>query len=381
MDFLPGYDDGQLNPIVRSAIREPAVHGVDIRLDPIWAWAEAARWTLDDHELRDAVHRLAWMDASWSWDPSLRPYLPTGATHTDLKWRPEWWSEVVLQNRPSWSQMIVTIAVRPDMFDDRYGPDGEFRRAFSEFDFPNSQIRIEPRPIPILQAGASLEHAEVICGDMAGSTGGLVDNSLGLTWLAASAHVCRLGKRVTVNGHDGTCVQSEELRTQDAEPNELDFDDAPRSELALIALDNDTALTRSPGLVTGSASRGTIQQGSTLTMINRNRERHFEADALSVAQQFLLPDRSHGRWALFRDLLMLRPSRDRLYGRVTETGTTSNGDSGAWLLRDGPYGPEWAASVIGARYPISYAAFAHRSLATTPGTTVHQTAASTPQVA
>jgi hypothetical protein len=34
------------------------------------------------------------------------------------------------------------------------------------------------------------------------------------------------------------------------------------------------------------------------------------------------------------------------------------GDSGAWVIQDGPAGPEWCAMVVGGSGPIGYAVFA-----------------------
>lgn len=343
------------------ALSSSAVHGVSLRLEPWWAWAEAARWTVPDNDLRELFEIGGGPTALYrgleprDWWPRLD--LGVRGASVDLSWRPPWWDATTDGSIQGWRQIEVVIAVRPRMLAEAQELAGQLREEASDA----LRVALEVRPVPVLFTGGP--HERMSCGNRIGTAGGVIGLPDGAPRIVASAHVCPEGQPAVIGSFAAVCDWSETLKLTDRIPNDLDFDDAPRTDLALLDAGSEQEALSGIPIVQGVTQPGQLAHLSRLEMLAPRKTRPLEVDELVVAQCFRVDGLNlGGTWALYRDLFSMRLRTERWTDRALDVGGSVGGDSGAWLVLDGPAGLEWAGSVVGGRAPFTYAAFAHRAL-------------------
>ena len=372
MDFLQPFAEGEtVRAIAGAAFQSGQVHGVALELDPVWAWAETARWFLDEDELQAGARELRfWTDRRRRLGGfhgiEIDIYSSVSPARVDISWSPSWWADLVEEAGQPQGPVVIVVSILPD----RFAQASEIRGQLRELAGPSFRVELRAMPVPTLYGSAVLAHDKVRCGPRTGTTGGVLEVK-GKHLLAASAHVCPSGQPVTVGGATGVCTASESLKILNNIPVYDDFDDAPCTDIALLSFPHDD-LARAPlarGLAQPAPS-GVLRQGMPLQPLVPRKPRTLMMAQYSVAQCFRVDGlQIGGTWALYRDLFTMRRRSECWYDRAFEVGATIGGDSGAWVVRQG-HGVEWVGSIVGGEAPFSYGAFARGSLEQADATVV-----------
>jgi hypothetical protein len=368
------------------------VHGVVVQLDPTWLalWRFSQSLTRNDwkgldEELRHSIewdeHLLGrpWSRSAgwgirlpWTLGPAQGDHLTP--IQVDPKWTCSTWKAITDRDaRGRREPFIINVLVLPRSAKDT------FEKLTSTLDESSERIRFEARPIPRayvnrkgsvrpLEGGISLG---TDAGDYA-TLGGILKDGKGVKYALTCGHaISKNDKAKQPSPKDdssatriGTCIESTSGSlhgpisrcNRKAAVNEVDA--------ALIELDKDSKATAklevlAIGPLAGWAAIDDVYEDSPIEVSGRSGRRDLYTGGLLVIGGLLIgADRF-----CFRNLIQIKRASVRSWGL---TGTLARpvrpGDSGAWVIQDGPNGPEWCGMIIGGTGPIGYAVFAETIL-------------------
>jgi hypothetical protein len=363
----------------RDSVREIAdrymqlqsVHAVDIGLDERWLVAWLARNCLPHDQFKHVVRLLDDLDVvpsryygkwlSEFFDDEFVAY-PFGV---DPYWVPP--SEEVLWRRwHEFGPFVITVVLRPDCPPEEAGLVNEV--------YPDSRFEIvyDFQPVPRLLASPD-EAVRPLIGGIGisgasrrpGTLGGFVEAD-GNRYAVTCAHVVEAGEEVQQPApadnrrgaaRIGVCSHSSSLNTH-TPPADVYGNQLNRLDAALVELDDGIKAEleiRDAGPLAGTATVSDVHQLMTVQMVGaRSGHRTLRVGNLRLVGEFAFGS----DWYAYKELFQLRRT-SRFFGL---TGTLSppvrGGDSGAWVLRSGADGPEWAGMVIAGEGPQGYAIMA-----------------------
>ena len=242
------------------------------------------------------------------------------------------------------------------------------------------EIRIETRPIPRAYANRKRRvrplQGGVSCGTDLGdyaTLGGILTNKAGTLYGMTCGHAASerdeakqpSPKDSNTASRIGVCIEStagslsgpSKRCNRKAAVNEVDA--------ALIELDRSPQLNSilevlSVGRLTGSSTIDDVYEDSPVEISGRSGRRCLYTGGLLVLGSLLI---GKDRYC-FKNLMEIKRASAQNWG---VTGTISRpvnpGDSGAWVIQEGPLGPEWCGMVVGGAGPVGYAVFAENILA------------------
>jgi len=162
---------------------------------------------------------------------------------------------------------------------------------------------------------------------------------------ATKIGVCVESTAGSLQGPVARCNRN--LATNDVDAALIQLDDDPPVASKLEVMDI--------GRLAGLATIDDVFEDSPIEVSGRSGHKDLYTGGLLVIGSLLIgPDRF-----CFRNLMEIKRASVRNWG---VTGTLARpvrpGDSGAWVIQDGPNGPEWCGMIIGGTGPIGYAVFA-----------------------
>jgi hypothetical protein len=372
VDYLVEFgrrDD--VRELAAGYMRLRSVHAVDVGLDERWLIARLAqdRFSRDHREYL----RLRFED----WNDVNPPYLgrrlaelledefiayPFGL---DPGWIPPW-KGVLAERWEKFGPYVVTVVLRPDCPPEEAGvveevyPKGPF------------EVRYDVQPVPRL-LGSPRDAVRPLMGGIGisaagrrpGTLGGIVQAG-GVRYAVTCAHVLDVGDEVrqpastdsrNASGRIGRCSHRSNL-TAHTPPAQAYGGGLNRLDAALVELDEGVESdleVRDAGSLAGISAMSGLHQLMTVETVGARSG----AQTLRVGDLRLVGEFAFGsEWYAYEELFQLRRT-SRFFGM---TGTLSppvrGGDSGAWVLRPGGDGPEWAGMVIAGAGPLGYAVMA-----------------------
>ncbi len=321
-----------------------SVHAIDIGLDQRWLTA----WRTQEDAL--------------GLDDDFVAY-PFGV---DTSWRPS--SNLpLIETWERYGPFVITVVLRPSAVQDERG-------GLAEVDGPEDLlVTFESQPVPRLLAGGKSAVRPLVGGlGLAGASGppatlgGIVTSASGEKFAVTCAHVLGQGEEVLQpapidNRREavriGVCSHRSRLRAHESPVSPYDAD-LNEVDAALVALDGgvraDLAMLEA-GPLAGISRRSDLHEHISVDIVGLRAKRR----SLRVGKLRLYGEFSHGRETFgYQNLFELR-RRSRFFGLTGTFGPpVSGGDSGAWVLRPGAPGPEWAGVVVAGEGPTAYAVMA-----------------------
>lgn len=383
MKLLREVASEELGEILAVASELDGYQGVGLRFHPLWlvlATAEEMDLDLLPFEFapfapfdglrlrsatrlgRDAQDRLAaaWMQQPGVQQAARRLFTGLSAQPRNLEPRP--------LGREPLKPMLATISVR----------EGAQRSDSRLPQFTRCEVEVEERPPARLARGPRARHSPLVggvsCGSAlssAGTLGGILFNDIGEAFGTTCAHVADRGMVSQPSARDasnaqpiGDVVAATILRN--APPGVPCNSRNPGAQFntmdaALIRL-NDPVSVRpevlEAGEVHGLAPAASIGQEQPCEFTGRSSGlRRLVTAQLNAEHRFQGPD---GTSFCFKDTIELR--HDSRWGTFAGRAVRP-GDSGAWVLRQGPTGTEWTAMIIADDGMRGFAVFAEDVLA------------------
>jgi hypothetical protein len=368
------------------------VHGVVVRLDPAWLqlWRVSqsltpADWGALDRYLsymfvsNQKLFGMPWrgfpasqMDLAWMLgSQEISQFAPV---RVDPQWTCDTWKHISeMPNRDRRGPFVINVLVLPR------SPRGAFQQLASSLGESTEHVRFEARPIA---RAFSIRKALVrpVVGGISlgtdfgdyGTLGGVLRSKEGILYGLTCGHV--IGENdeakqpsprdVRDASRIGVCVEStgghlhgpSARCNMKAALNELD--------IALIALDKDppTAVKleiMGLGQLARWATIDDVDEQSPVQVSGRSGCRSlYTGSIVAVAGVLIRGDRY-----CFRNLIEIKRTSAAYWGITgTLAPPVKRGDSGAWVIQDGPEGLEWSGMVIGGAGPVGYAVFAENVL-------------------
>ncbi len=394
MRYLMEFANGEgVSELIDRAMGFDIVHGVSVQLNETWLalWQLSrsltpTEWKVLDNDLADTyewlrhvlpmpVSRSIILDIDFlrllhSLKRSRQSTVPI-----DPKWRCKSWEYISRRHlRRADAPFVINVLVTPRSSP---GSIGELANSLGD---GGQEIRIETRPIPRAYANRKRRvrplQGGVSCGTDLGdyaTLGGILKNGAGTLYgltcgLAASekdeakqpspkdSHtasrigVCIESTAGSLSGPSKRCNRKAAVKEVDAALIELDS--APQLNSILEVL--------SVGRLTGSSTIDDVYEDSPVEISGRSGHRSLYTGGLLVLGSLLIGTDRY----CFKNLMEIKRTSAQNWG---VTGTISRpvttGDSGAWVIQDGPCGPEWCGMVVGGVGPVGYAVFAENVLA------------------
>lgn len=385
MRYLIEYANREeVSGLIDRAMGSDIVHGVAVYLDPTWLtlWRlshtfTAADWKSLDRNFLYMSERNEKMFgrpgfAAWQMNlPWMLSSLEVGQltpVAVDPKWTCDTWNYIShLRNRRGSEPFVINVLVLPR------SPRETFEELASSLGEGGEQIRFEARPVARaytsrkghvrpLQGGISLGTGS---GNYA-TLGGILKSENGILYGLTCGHA--IGKNDEAKqpsprdaqnaSRIGVCVESTDGAlhgpaarcNRKVASNEVD--------VALIELDPQIASKleiMDIGELTGWASIDDVDEDSPVQVSGRSGHRSLYTGSLIAVCSLRIGANRY----CFRNLLEIKRASVRHWG---VTGTLAPpvhpGDSGTWVVQDGPEGPEWCGMVVGGTGPVGYAVFA-----------------------
>jgi hypothetical protein len=388
MRYLIEYSSTEsVSGVVDRAMQFDIVHGVVAQLDPTWLglWRLRHSLTRSDCEAMDRrlVRTLEIAFGYGPWPPGPE-FWPTGfplnypgvrevtPVNVDLTWSCATWDFLVRADPMNRSQpFVLNVLVVPRSTSSSIL---ELTAALSE---SSERIRFETRPVARMTAKRTgavrpLKGGSSLGTDVRGygTLGGILDDGTGTRYALTCGHVASDGEEVKQPSPKdrgrakriGSCVLSTAAALQGpvakcqraVATNEIDA--------ALIRLDDPGATTLEVlgiGSLAGSSRIDDVSSEASVEISARSGHRPLYTGGLFVTGSLFMGTNRY----CFRNLLEIKRTSATNWG---VTGTLSSpvrpGDSGSWVIQDGPNGPEWCAMVVGGGGPVGYAVFAESIL-------------------
>lgn len=354
---------------VVGAVELPGVHGVTIDIDPRWyfGWAVSQRLLRSDFEDldRSLVDRIGYsriFDEGWLTPLTQLTDLTVDAI--DYNFRPQYWRSITSDRGGSEDPFIIRV---------RHTPRADVR-ILSELSVDGLSVILESAAVPrAIAKRAGLVRpivGGVSIGDptssFTGTLGGILADANGASFALTSGHVLSSGAIVhqpapsdsAQSTRIGACVAATKLAAPTSRCSP--YGGTPdKVDIALIELDLpikvDAELLGIGPLPGGSTLTRDMNPQMAIELSGKvSGHRKLRTGGLAVTQQIEI----NGSLYCFRDLFeIVRLSRFQ-----GVTGTLSppvqRGDSGAWVVRNGPNGYEWCGVVTATDSAIGYAIFA-----------------------
>jgi hypothetical protein len=378
--------------LIDQAMAFDIVHGVVVQLHPRWLalwrlshsmpgddWRAVDRRFQEAMDMQRHLHLAFGISTPLQFDWQAAPWVPDfqprfSPVPIDTKWTCGTWELLVsLGPRPRPEPFLVTVLVLP-----RSSP-GAFEELASVLGESTERIRIETRPLARaflkrrgvlrpLQGGVSLG---TDAADSA-TLGGILKDGKGARYALTCGHA--VSKKDVVKQPSpqdsskaqriGTCVEStagtltgpHTRCTRKTAVNDIDA--------ALIRLDTNPAIASklevlNIGAIAACAPADDIAEDAPVQISGRSGHRHLYTGGLFAIGSIRIGTDRY----CFRNLMEIKRASAANWG---VTGTLAPparpGDSGAWIIQDGPNGPEWCGMIIGGTGPIAYAVFAETIL-------------------
>jgi hypothetical protein len=378
MDYLIEFSRrGDVEALVTRVIESANVQGVVVDLDPFWLLGWQARSTLTPLEFRAWDDALAqWIESElqqnearprpwpppWQWGQA--PFEGVYPVGVDTSFRFEAWRRLAHWRATSDEPFVVKVirrprAVEPDYLEEQLQDERlrilfETRPAVRAYSKPTDKVR------PLvggLSAGPPQDHA--------GTLGGILEDGNGTRYALTCSHVAAVNDDIDQPSHEddahaaeaiGQCVASTSLQPPTPHCNPY-AGNPDRVDAALVALDAGMPSeleVLGVGDLTGRSRASDLHPGMTVDVAGkRSGLQALRVGGLSVSNPVSIDGQSH----CFKDLFELT----RLSRHWGATGTARQpvrpGDSGAWVIAQGPLGPEWCGMVLGGGGPVGYAMF------------------------
>lgn len=348
MDQLLEFTNDERAQSLVSRLSETTdlVQGYGVDVDPQWldAWYSREEFRGPDQVILDQA-----------------PGFQHSPEPLDINWRPKGWEERRVADGLPLDPRILLIILRPASSAD------QLSRLWEE-DYAEIPVRFETRPIARLMGNASSLVRPVAGGISlstynggAGTLGGSIRLESGMTLATSCQHVVPLGELAfqpspqdSNSPHPlGHCMFGPDLDVGRVNP----FNAGTRLDLALIPIGEDAVvpamLDGTPIVGTAPASRAT--PGESVTLLGKaSGQVNCRVGAAIASLEFQHGNNPYALGPLFE---IRRPSTSWFSWLRYGPGSppVRGGDSGAWAWRDGPSGPEWLGTVVGADGPYGYA--------------------------
>jgi hypothetical protein len=380
MDYLFEFSNREeVRSITQRAMRSPSVQGVVVDLDRLWlhSWEVYNSMTESEFQRYDRslsgllfspwqefgprtilvdLQRLTppWLeDIEWG-------LLPSGI---DINFRPGFWVDLnhALGREPT--PFVVRVIRRPGPSErdelNTLEPEG-FRLIFETrpvaYGYARSTDRVRP-----LVGGLSVGPAK----SAPGTLGGILRSDSSTYYGLTCSHVLLEGEKVHqpspvdkkyVNSEIGACVASTVL---DPAAGPCSYDaDSNTMDAALIEIDPNVASQLSIltiGALSGISSLSNVHTGLMVQMVGKQSgDQRLRVGGLAVSMEIDIGGVKH----CFANLFELRRLSSRYGLTATFAPPAREGDSGAWVIRPGPNGPEWCGMVVGGDGIVAYAILA-----------------------
>lgn len=371
MDYLLEFSQrDDVRALARSYLsREEAVQGITIDLDSFWLAGFQLYTVLPYADFRRLDDELSGHAPWWPSAAVLRRRHAFGVEEfvaypygIDIEWRPEFWKRFTESQNRSDEPYVVVVVLRP-----------EAPRAtvlgLQETDTGGFQVRFETRPRAELYARGTDKVRPVVGGTSvsspdgaAGTLGGILSDGGGKRFGLTCAHVLAEGAEAQQPSpkddrrHAGTigrCVRSTTLKPHMGPLDPYDASSLNDVDVAVIQLDESAEMAvLEVGAVTGVSSKSHVNPESVVDVVGKERGRQtLYIGGATMVQEFHHGDIKYGYMNLFE---LKRGSRfDWVTGTIMKP--VKRGDSGAWVLKDGPTGSEWLGVVVGGAGHIGYA--------------------------
>jgi hypothetical protein len=373
VDYLVEFgrrDD--VREIVNRYMGLRSVHAVDVGLDERWLVAYLAGYSFRDDYADDVIRRLEHWDVvppSYPLAGRLAEFFDDEFVAFPFGLDPHWLPPMKGELCRRWGEFgpfVITVVLRPDCSSEEAG-------AVSEI-YPDNRFAVvyDVQPVPRLLASPR-EAVRPLVGGIGisgasrrpGTLGGIIEVGGG-RYGVTCAHVLGAGDEVEQpapadNPRDATRVgfcRHRSSLTAHSPPAAAYGTGLNRLDAALVEFDDgiDAELEVSdagpPARI--SAVSDVHQLMTVETFGARSGHRTLRVGNLRLVGEFTFGS----EWYAYEELFQLR-RLSRFYGM---TGTLSppvrGGDSGAWVLRPGADGPEWAGMVIAGEGPQGYAVMA-----------------------
>lgn len=390
MRYLSEYAGREeVSAVIDRAMGFDIVHGVVVRLDPTWLglWRlshalSRAEWeTLD----KDLLYMADWYRNVLGppWPRRMARYLgltglldsgnfsPISPVAIDPKWSCGTWEEIADRHHQGRREpFIIQVLVVPR------SPRGTFDELISSLGEGREQIRFEARPVARAYSGGRKKRVQPLQGGISvgsatgdyATLGGILRDGSGKFYALTCGHAIARNaeakqpspKDKQTSARIGICIESTDGALQgptkscnrkkatnevDAALIELDGNLQPAPRLELMGV----------GKLAGWAAIDDVNEDSPIQVSGRSGLKNVYTGGLLVIGSLRIgPDRF-----CFRNLMEIKRASVQYWGA---TGTLAPpvrpGDSGAWVVQDGPNGPEWCGMVVGGAGPIGYAVFA-----------------------
>ena len=392
MRYLIDYANREdVSGVIERAMGFDIVHGIVMHLDPTWLtlWRlsqslTAGDWKSLDHDL---LYTLTWNERVFGgpfpgfgvWHMNLAWLLGPWETErlspmqADAKWSCATWDEISRRGRQRRDPFVINVLVVPR------SSRGAFQELATSLGEGPQQIRFEARPIALaysdrkrrvrpLQGGISLGSDTSDYGTL----GGILKDKKGVLYALTCGHA--IGKNdeakqpsprdARTAGKIGMCVESTGGTLRGPATRCGRKSPANEVDAALIKLDQDPKIDAKLeimdiGPLTGWTSIDDVFEDSPVQVSGRSGHRNlYTGGLLAVGSLRIGPDRY-----CFRNLIEIKRASVRHWGITGSLAPPVHpGDSGAWVIQDGPGGPEWCGMVVGGTGPVGYAVFAESVL-------------------
>lgn len=389
MRYLIDYANREdVSGLIDRAMSFDIVHGIVVYLDPTWLvlWRLSQSLTANDWKSldHDLVYLADWNERMWgrpfrtfgAWQMGLSGLFGSWETgqmspvKVDPKWSCVTWDELSHRGRPQRvDPFVINVLVIPR------SPRGTFEELANSLGEGGQRIRFEARPMGVaysarkrrvrpLQGGISLGSD---AGDY-GTLGGILKDKKGALYALTCGHVIARNdeakqpspKDGKAASRVGMCVESTGGSLRGPATRCGRKSPANEVDAALILIDEEPKVdakleVMSVGPLTGWSNIDDVYEDSPVQVSGRSGHRNlYTGGLLAVGSLRIGADRF-----CFRNLLEIRRASVKHWGMTGSVAPPVHpGDSGAWVIQDGPAGPEWCAMVVGGSGPVGYAVFA-----------------------
>jgi hypothetical protein len=393
MRYLIEYSNREeVSVVIDRAMGFDIVHGIVVRLDPTWLslWRLAHTCSASDWKYfdRNLLYVLHWNERRWGgpfppfaeWQSNfsiplrsleLGQFFPVPI---DPKWTCDTWREITGSRKQNGREpFVITVLVAPR------ASRGTFEELTAALGETGVQIRFEARPIARAYVSRKRLVRPVQGGISFGTDpreyatlGGILKSDKGALYALTCGHA--IGKKDEakqpspkdnqVAARIGICVESTDGSlsgpatrcNRKAATNEVDA--------ALIKLDEDLQIAATLeimgiGRLAGSAKIDDVDEDSPVQVSGRSGCCSLYTGGLLVVGSLRIGTKRY----CFKNLFEIKRASVRHWGVTGSLAPPVHpGDSGAWVIQDGPQGPEWCGMVVGGSGPVGYAIFAENIL-------------------
>jgi hypothetical protein len=350
-----------------------STHAIDLGLDERWllAWRwrahlEGSNGKMLWRHLEEWCSLPPWLRARWAGWLAFEDEFVAYPFGIDPNWRPPFSGELAEQWE-RYGPFVATVILRPVAVEEERGELAEVAGV------EGLRVTFEPQPVPRLLAGPTSVVRPLIgglglagAGGLPGTLGGVVEAASGSRLAVTCAHVLDEGVEVLqpasadnpgAAARIGICGHRSPLNAHNPPVDAYD-PDLNEVDAALVQLDEGVGAElamRGIGPLTGISMRSDLHEHCSVEIVGlRAKRRPLRVGKLRLVGEFSYGHDTYG----YQNLFELR-RRSRHYGVTGELNPpVSGGDSGAWVVRPGAGGPEWAGVVVAGEGPTAYAVMA-----------------------